>query len=105
MNNVNSNSSSNNSSNNTTHNNNNNPPAPSIAPGGPGDVAAVIVFLSFRSETASETAGSNSNSNSSFRSETAGSVILHAVHPVSITRFPSFRTQTLESLSVDSVNK
>ena len=27
------------------------------------------------------------------------------LHPVSITRFPSFRTQTLESLSVDSVNK
>ena len=27
------------------------------------------------------------------------------VHPVSITRFPSFRTQTLESLSVDSVTK
>ena len=27
------------------------------------------------------------------------------VHPVSITRFPSFRTQTLENLSVDSVNK
>ena len=25
------------------------------------------------------------------------------LHPVSITRFPSFRTQTLESLSVDSV--
>ena len=25
------------------------------------------------------------------------------VHPVSITRFPSFRTQTLENLSVDSV--
>ena len=28
-----------------------------------------------------------------------------AVHPVSITRFPSFRTQPLENLSVDSVNK
>ena len=27
------------------------------------------------------------------------------VHTVSITRFPSFRTQPLESLSVDSVNK
>ena len=25
------------------------------------------------------------------------------IHPVSITRFPSFRTQTLEDLSVDSV--
>ena len=25
------------------------------------------------------------------------------IHPVSITRFPSFRTQPLESLSVDSV--
>ena len=28
---------------------------------------------------------------------------LHNLHPVSITRFPSFRTQTLENLSVDSV--
>ena len=27
------------------------------------------------------------------------------LHPVSITRFPSFRTQPLESLSVDSANK
>ena len=27
------------------------------------------------------------------------------LHPVSITRFPSFRTQALESLSVDSVSK
>ena len=27
------------------------------------------------------------------------------LHPVSITRFPSFRTQPLESLSVDSVTK
>ena len=27
------------------------------------------------------------------------------IHPVSVTRFPSFRTQPLENLSVDSVNK
>ena len=30
---------------------------------------------------------------------------LRTVHPVSITRFASFRTQPLESLSVDSVQK
>ena len=29
----------------------------------------------------------------------------NSIRPVSITRFPSFRTQTRESLSVDSVKK
>ena len=29
-------------------------------------------------------------------------IIIIAIHPVSITMFPSFRTQPLESLSVDS---
>ena len=29
--------------------------------------------------------------------------ITHGIHPVSITRFPFFRTQPLENLSVDSV--
>ena len=30
---------------------------------------------------------------------------LRVLHPVSITRFPSFRTQPLEHISADSVNK
>ena len=29
----------------------------------------------------------------------------YPVHPVSVTRFPSFRTQPLENLSIDSVTK